>query len=128
VVLHHEPAVPALHDDERSQLMLLRVLHAVWRGEGIAIVGDLGDADIGRCHLDASAEGIALPLGLGSRHLAAASISHRLGIIAIVVSESSVVRVFHRGEIEPTLIPELWLLDRHHAQLAAREPISHHVV
>ena len=28
------------------------------------------------------------------------------------------VRVFHRGQIEATLIPELWLLDRHHTQLS----------
>jgi diadenylate cyclase len=65
-------------------------------------------------YLDASVEQIDLPLGFGSRHLAAASISYRLGAIAIVVSESGVVRVFHGGQIEATLIPELWLLDRHH--------------
>ena len=29
------------------------------------------------------------------------------------------VRVFHNGQIEATLIPELWLLDRHHTQLSA---------
>ena len=29
------------------------------------------------------------------------------------------VRVFHAGQIEATLIPELWLLDRHHTQLSA---------
>ena len=29
------------------------------------------------------------------------------------------VRVFHGGQIEATLIPELWLLDRHHTQLSA---------
>jgi hypothetical protein len=39
-------------------------------------------------------------------------------VIAIVVSESGVVRVFHAGQIEATLIPELWLLDRHHTQLS----------
>jgi hypothetical protein len=26
--------------------------------------------------------------------------------------------VFHGGQIEATLIPELWLLDRHHTQLS----------
>ena len=69
-------------------------------------------------YLDASVEQIDLPLGFGSRHLAAASVSHRLGAVAIVVSESGVVRVFHGGQIEATLIPELWLLDRHHTQLS----------
>jgi hypothetical protein len=28
------------------------------------------------------------------------------------------VHVFHGGKIEATLIPELWLLDRHHTQLS----------
>jgi len=44
-------------------------------------------------------------------------------VIAIIVSESGVVRVFHAGQIEATLIPELWLLDRHlhRAQNAASE-------
>jgi hypothetical protein len=76
--------------------------------------------------LDASVEQIDLPLGFGSRHLAAASISQRIGALAIVVSESGVVRVFHAGQIEATLIPELWLLDRHHTQLsvAAAGPIE----
>ena len=36
--------------------------------------------------------------GLGSRHLAAASVSQKLRVIAIVVSESGVVRVFHDGD------------------------------
>jgi hypothetical protein len=31
-------------------------------------------------------------------------------------SKSGVVRVFHAGPIEATLIPELWLLDRPHTQ------------
>jgi diadenylate cyclase len=68
-------------------------------------------------YLDASVEQIDLPLGFGSRHLAA-SVSRRLGAIAIAVSESGVVRAFHGGQIEATLIPELWLLDRHHTQLS----------
>ena len=28
------------------------------------------------------------------------------------------MRVFHAGQIVATLIPELWLLDRHHTQLS----------
>jgi diadenylate cyclase len=84
------------------------------------VISEAGTVVAACRYLDASVEQIVLPLGLGSRHLAAASISQRLGAIANVVSESGVVRVFHRGEIEAALIPELWLLDRHHAQLGGR--------
>jgi DNA integrity scanning protein DisA with diadenylate cyclase activity len=88
--------------------------------DGAFVISEAG-AVVAACrYLDASAEGIEMPLGLGSRHLAAASISRGLDAIAIVVSESGVVRVFHRGDIEATLIPELWLLDRHHAQVGWR--------
>jgi DNA integrity scanning protein DisA with diadenylate cyclase activity len=55
---------------------------------------------------DASVEHIDLPLGFGSRHLAA-SISLCVGAIAIVVSESGVVRVCHAGQIEAPPIPVL---------------------
>jgi len=66
-------------------------------------------------YLDASTDGVDLPLGLGTRHLAAASISKRAGIVAIVVSESAVVRVFCQGDLIAELIPELWLF-RHYLQ------------
>jgi hypothetical protein len=77
-------------------------------------------------YLDASVEQIELPLGLESRHLAAASVSQRLGAIAIVVSESGVVRVVHDGQLEGVLIPELWLLDRYHAELGRRDVGGQH--
>jgi DNA integrity scanning protein DisA with diadenylate cyclase activity len=81
--------------------------------DGAFIVAESG-AVVAACrYLDASVEHITLPLGLGSRHLAGASISEKLGAIAVVVSESGVVRVFHGGQVQATLIPELWLLDRH---------------
>jgi DNA integrity scanning protein DisA with diadenylate cyclase activity len=65
-----------------------------------------------RC-INASSEGIDLPLGLGSRHMAAASITKHTNAIAVVVSESSVVRVLDDGEIVSEIIPELWLFRRH---------------
>jgi DNA integrity scanning protein DisA with diadenylate cyclase activity len=81
--------------------------------DGAFVISDAAIV-VARCrYLDASVEQIDLPLGFGSRHVADASIFQRLGAIAIVVSESGVVRVFHGGQIEATLIPELWLLDRH---------------
>ena len=86
--------------------------------DGAFVISELGTVVAACRYLDASVEQIDLPLGFGSRHLAAASISRTLGAVTIVVSESGVVRVFHGGHIEATLIPELWLLDRHHTQLS----------
>ena len=87
--------------------------------DGAFVVSEAGIVVAACRYLDASVEQIDLPLGFGSRHLAAASVSRRVGAIGVVVSESGVVRVFHNGQIEATLIPELWLLDRHHTQLSA---------
>jgi diadenylate cyclase len=50
--------------------------------------------------------------GLGTRHAAAASITAATGTIAVVVSQSSVVRVFADGEVRAEIIPELFLLSR----------------
>ncbi|MFW6123285.1 MAG: DNA integrity scanning protein DisA nucleotide-binding domain protein [Thermodesulfobacteriota bacterium] len=69
-------------------------------------------------YLNASAEGIDLPLGLGSRHMAGASISRDTRTIAVVVSESAIVRVFDHGELVSEIIPELWMLSRYSLHLA----------
>lgn len=90
--------------------------------DGAFVISETGTVVAACRYLDASVERIHLPLGLGSRHLAGASISAKLGALAIVVSESGVVRVFHHGLIEATLIPELWLLDRHQAQSGSTAP------
>jgi diadenylate cyclase len=51
-------------------------------------------------HLDASGENIEIPLGLGSRHRAAAGITSLTDALAIVVSEETgEVRIFHHGKI-----------------------------
>jgi diadenylate cyclase len=75
--------------------------------DGAFVISELGTVVAACRYLDASVEQIDLPLGFGSRHLAAASTSQTLGAVAIVVSESGVVRVFHGGHIEATLIPEV---------------------
>lgn len=68
-------------------------------------------------YLNASCTNIRLPLGLGSRHMAAASISKETKAIAVVVSESSLVRVFDHGELVSEIIPELWMLSRYSLHL-----------
>ena len=50
--------------------------------------------------------------GLGTRHAAAASISAATRATAIVVSQSSIVRVYAGGEIRAEIVPELFLLSR----------------
>ena len=57
-------------------------------------------------------------LGLGTRHLAAASISATTGALAVVVSESSVVRIFSTGQLMTEILPELWLLSQYMPHIA----------
>jgi diadenylate cyclase len=63
-------------------------------------------------YLDAAASEVSVPLGLGSRHIAAANISAVTKAVGIVVSESSVVRLFCHGKLVGEIIPELWMMDR----------------
>jgi diadenylate cyclase len=62
-------------------------------------------------YLDAFASQVDVPMGLGSRHLAAANISAVTKAVGIVVSESSVVRLFCHGKMVGEIIPELWMID-----------------
>jgi diadenylate cyclase len=58
------------------------------------------------------------PLGLGTRHIAAASVSAATGAIAVVVSESSIVRLYAAGALVAEILPELWLLHRYMPHIA----------
>lgn len=62
-------------------------------------------------YLDAVAAQVEVPLGLGSRHIAAANMSAVTNAVGIVVSESSVVRLFCHGRLAGEIIPELWMMD-----------------
>lgn len=50
--------------------------------------------------------------------MAAASITKHTDAVAVVVSESSVVRVFDEGEIIAEILPELWLLRNYSLHLS----------
>ena len=63
-------------------------------------------------YLDAIASAVEVPLGLGSRHIAGANMSAVTNAVGIVVSESSVVRLFCHGKLVGEIIPELWMIDR----------------
>ena len=68
-------------------------------------------------YLDAVSDDLNLPLGLGSRHMAAASVSNQTSAVAVAVSESSMVRVFDNGELISEIIPELWMWNGYHSGL-----------
>lgn len=90
--------------------------------DGAFVIADDGTVLSAARYLDADSTGISLPLGLGSRHMAAASITQRTGAVAVVVSESSVVRMFDDGELIAEVIPELWMMNRYRSQIEA--PVS----
>ncbi len=94
--------------------------------DGAFVVSDEGIVVSACRYLDAAASDVALPYGMASRHLAGASISQITDTVAIVVSESSMVRVFDDGKLVAEIIPELWLMDRYNVQLA--EPYQEEVV
>src|SRR5579863_2152545 len=76
-------------------------------------------------YLDAVAAQVDVPLGLGSRHIAVANMSAVTNAVGIVVSESSVVRLFCHGQLVGEIIPEVWMME--HAQLggtAKREQVG----
>jgi diadenylate cyclase len=88
--------------------------------DGAFVIAEDGCVVAACRYLNASSENVDLPLGLGSRHLAAASISRRTGAVAVVVSESAVVRIFERGVLAAEVLPELWLLSRYQTQLSGQ--------
>jgi len=86
--------------------------------DGAFVVSDQGIVVSACRYLDAMVSDVVLPYGMASRHLAGASISKVTDAVAIVVSESSMVRVFDDGKLVAEIIPELWLMDHYNVQLS----------
>ena len=89
----HAPAATAIGDPNlRGTVKELAQL------DGAFVISEEG-AVVAACrYLDSPADGLDVPLGLGSRHLAAAAVSRQCGAIAITVSASGGIRVFCDGE------------------------------
>lgn len=85
--------------------------------DGAFLASDSGTVLSACRYIDAVSEGVALPLGLGSRHMAAASITRTTRALAVVVSQSSMVRVFDRGKLISEIIPEVWMLNHYSVTL-----------
>ena len=99
------------HESKRMEDPNLReTLKELAQLDGAFVVSDEGVVLSGARYIDAPSGHLELPLGLGSRHVAAASVSSRTEAVAVAVSESSTVRMFDDGELVAEIVPELWLL------------------
>ena len=79
--------------------------------DGAFLVDDDGTFAAAGRYIDVDAATPLLP-GLGTRHAAGASISAMTDATAVVVSQSSIVRVFAGGKVKAEIIPELFLMSR----------------
>jgi DNA integrity scanning protein DisA with diadenylate cyclase activity/protein-disulfide isomerase len=101
------------HPEERKRVDdpdVRETLKELAQLDGAFIVSDEGVVLSAARYLDAVSDSLDVPLGLGSRHMAAASVSKQTGAVAVAVSESSVVRMFDDGELVSEIIPEIWML------------------
>jgi DNA integrity scanning protein DisA with diadenylate cyclase activity len=88
--------------------------------DGAFVVSNSGVVLSAARYIDASSEDLDLPLGLGSRHVAGASISRQTSAVSVVVSESSLVRMFDDGELVSEKVPELWMIDGYTSRMDGR--------
>ncbi len=85
--------------------------------DGAFVVSNSGVVLSAARYIDARSEDLNVPLGLGSRHMAGASVSSRTRAVAVVVSESSMVRMFDDGELISEIIPEVWMMNGYSSKL-----------
>jgi len=88
--------------------------------DGAFLVSNSGVVLSAARYIDASSDNLELPLGLGSRHVAGASVSKQTNAVAVVVSESSMVRMFDDGELVSEIVPELWMIDGYTSRMDGR--------
>src|SRR5688572_17910008 len=105
VLMHSRPLIldPIAHHPRELRSIwnnnLRGTLKELAQLDGAFIFDETGVLVAGCRYLDAKASDIEMPMGLGSRHLTGASISKVTAAIAIVVSESAVVRIFEGGTL-----------------------------
>ena len=88
--------------------------------DGAFLVSNSGVVLSAARYIDAASDNLDLPLGLGSRHMAGASISQQTSAVSVVVSESSMVRMFDDGELVSEIIPELWMIEGYTSRMEGR--------
>ncbi len=98
------------HPDERKSIFdpdLRETIKELAQLDGAFVVSDAGVVLSAARYVDTVSDDLDVPLGLGSRHWAAASVSKRTGAVAVAVSESSMVRIFDDGDLISEITPEL---------------------
>lgn len=111
------------HPDEKKHIAdpdVRETLKELAQLDGAFVISDSGTVVSAARYIDTTSDSLNVPLGLGSRHMAAASVSHRTRAVAVVVSESSMVRLFDDGELVSEITPELWMWNRYSSHLADR--------
>ena len=88
--------------------------------DGAFLVSNSGVVLSAARYIDAASDNLDLPLGLGSRHMAGASISQQTSAVSVVVSESSMVRMFDDGELVSEIVPELWMIEGYASRMEGR--------
>ena len=88
--------------------------------DGAFLVSNSGVVLSAARYIDAASDDLDLPLGLGSRHMAGASISQQTSAVSVVVSESSMVRMFDDGELVSEIVPELWMIEGYTSRMEGR--------
>ncbi len=104
------------HSDEVKQIArpeMRETLKELAQLDGGFVVADSGVVISATRHFNSTAQGLDVPLGLGARHIAAASISRQTCAVTIVVSQSAVVRIFDDGTLISEILPELWMMQVH---------------
>ena len=102
---HHEELLDVTSPAFRETVKELAQL------DGAFVVRDRGTFAAATRYIEVDPSTPLLP-GLGTRHAAAASITRETNALAVVVSQSSIVRVYAEGEIRAEIVPELFLFSR----------------
>jgi DNA integrity scanning protein DisA with diadenylate cyclase activity len=111
------------HPDESKQIEnpdMRETIKELAQLDGAFLISNAGVVLSAARYIDAASDNLDLPLGLGSRHVAGASISRQTRAVAVVVSESSMVRMFDDGELVSEIVPELWMIDGYTSRMEGR--------
>jgi diadenylate cyclase len=111
------------HPDEDKQIEspdMRETIKELAQLDGAFLVSNSGVVLSAARYIDSASDNLDLPLGLGSRHMAGASISQQTSAVAVVVSESSMVRMFDDGELVSEIVPELWMIEGYASRMGGR--------